>query len=826
MGDFNINLLRIDTQKETNKFFTNLTSYFFAPYVLQPTRPVSKTLIDNIFINTIEFPSYSGNISINLSDHFFQFAILEGFFKDIIPSKTNLFERNYKHFNEREFLEDILNINWDDVLQIQLNDPNTSIDHLFNKFTFLLDEFAPLKKLSKNEIKLKSKPWITKEIQFLMWERDKMFKQYCKESNPNKKTDLFNRYKIMRNNLTDLKRTNKIDYYKNYFSNNSKKVSAIWKGIRTLVNIKQTSKKDVNLLDDNGSMLTDPIKIANYFNQNFINMGPGINNKIPIGKYHYTKYLSNVNINNSMFLNPTTPSEISDIILSLDINKSMGPNSLPIYIIKLCNELFSNCLAKIINLSFSTGIFPDHCKMAKVIPIYKKDNPLLWINYRPISLLPIFSKIFEKVIYTRMYKFLEDNKLIYTKQFGFRANHSTNHALISMTESIKSFLDCGNYVAGIFIDLEKAFDTVNHQILCRKLEYYGFRGKSNELIKSFLSNRKQLVSINGFESTPLEIKCGVPQGSTLGPLLFLLYINDLHYCLKYATASHFADDTAIVYANKNIKTLESNLNYDLKAVSEWLRSNRLSLNVNKTKLLYFRSSRSKFNSDNISIKLQGTKLINTDNVKYLGLFIDDHLSWTTHTKYLSLKLSRSNGILSKLRHFVPKDILCSVYYSIFYSHLNYGCPVWTLTSTENFNLINVLQKKCLRIINFAPFNSHSSPLFASNNLLKFEHIILSNQLSLIFNFNNNNLPADLSGLFKATTNVHSYNTRNASTDSLYIPSVHSTNFGLKSLKYSAPFQWNKFISTNPSLLNANSSNSFMTSLKKHFISTYNPNPND
>ena len=235
---------------------------------------------------------------------------------------------------------------------------------------------------------------------------------------------------------------------------------------------------------------------------------------------------------------------------------------------------------------------------------------------------------------------------------------------------------------------------------------------SNELIKSYLTNR----------STPLEIKCGVPQGSTLGPLLFLLYINDLHCCLKYATAGHFDDDTAIVYANKNPKTLESNLNYDLKAVSEWLRSNRLSLNVNKTKLLYFRSSRNKFNFNNISIKLQGTWLINTDNVKYLGLFIDDHLSWTTHTKYLNLKLSSSNGILSKLRHFVPKDILHSVYYSIFYSHLNYGCPVWTLTSTENFHLINVLQKKCLRIINFAPFNRHSSPLFATNNLLKFEDI--------------------------------------------------------------------------------------------------------
>ena len=198
---------------------------------------------------------------------------------------------------------------------------------------------------------------------------------------------------------------------------------------------------------------------------------------------------------------------------------------------KICNEFFATYLSKNFNISVITGIFPTLCKISKVIPIFKKDNPLLSINYRPISLLPIFSKIFEKLIYSRMYKFLETNKLKYSRQFGFRANHSTNHALISMTETIKSFLDRGNFVAGIFIDLEKAFDTVNHGILCNKLSYYGFRGKTNELLKSFLSNRHQYVSVNGFDSSHLGIKCGVPQGSTLGPLLFLLYINDLRYSL-------------------------------------------------------------------------------------------------------------------------------------------------------------------------------------------------------------------------------------------------------------------------------------------------------
>ena len=206
------------------------------------------------------------------------------------------------------------------------------------------------------------------------------------------------------------------------------------------------------------------------------------------------------------------------------------------------------------NLSFKTGIFPDLCKLSKIIPIFKKDDPMFCVNYRPISLLPIYSKIFEKLIYTRMYSFLNCNNLVYDKQFGFIAKHSVNHALISTTELIKHQLEHGNYVAGIFIDLEKAFDTVNHEILIGKLLYYGFRGIPLNLIKSFLSNRKQYVSINGFESNKLDTTCEVPQGSTLGPLLFLIYINDLRLSLKSSTASHLADDTSIIYQSKKLKT--------------------------------------------------------------------------------------------------------------------------------------------------------------------------------------------------------------------------------------------------------------------------------
>ena len=202
-------------------------------------------------------------------------------------------------------------------------------------------------------------------------------------------------------------------------------------------------------------------------------------------------------------------------------------------------------------------------------------------NYRPISLLSIFSKIFEKLIYGRMYKFLDVNNLIYNRQFGLRTNYSTEHALICLTENIKNLLDSGNVVCGVFIDLEMAFDTVKHKILCDKLPYYGFRGKIEILIKSYLSNRKQLVAINGFESVNLDITCGVPQGSNLGPLLFLLYINDFRFSLGKATSTHFFN---------KLKTVETELNKDLKHAATSLNA---SLNVSKSKLLIFQSRRQK-----------------------------------------------------------------------------------------------------------------------------------------------------------------------------------------------------------------------------------------
>ena len=207
-------------------------------------------------------------------------------------------------------------------------------------------------------------------------------------------------------------------------------------------------------------------------------------------------------------------------------------------------------LSKIFNLSMRTGAHPDCLKLAMVVPIHKKGSKLEVGNYRPISLLSNINKLLEKIIHERTYNFLEKYNCIYKYQYGFRRSHSTNHALIEITEKVRKALDSGKFACGIFVDLQKAFDTVNHDILLNKLEHYGLRGTSKSWFKSYLDNRKQLVSINGVDSETKLMKHGVPQGSVLGPLLFLIYINDLHRAILYSQSYHFADDTHLLNVNE------------------------------------------------------------------------------------------------------------------------------------------------------------------------------------------------------------------------------------------------------------------------------------
>ena len=295
------------------------------------------------------------------------------------------------------------------------------------------------------------------------------------------------------------------------------------------------------MLRHKGATATDSLHIANIFNDYLSSIAEKTKANITFSNKSFQDFLHHPNAV-SLFTTLIDSLELSLIIPLLNSEKSTGPNSLPTKILKLLINDISTHLADIFNLSFSSGVFPSILKIAKVIPVHKKESKQFCSNYRPISLLSNIDKIIEKIMYNRIYRFLDKNNIIYSLQFGFRQHYSTSYALLNLTEAIMKALDDGNFACGIFVDLQKAFDTVDHSILLSKLYHYRIRGLANKWFESYLANCKQFVSVNGFESSTSSITCSIPQASVWGPLLFLIYINDLHVAIKHCKVHHFAYD--------------------------------------------------------------------------------------------------------------------------------------------------------------------------------------------------------------------------------------------------------------------------------------------
>ena len=440
-------------------------------------------------------------------------------------------------------------------------------------------------------------------------------------------------------------------------------------------------------------------------------------------------------------------------------------------------------------MSFTSGVLPSALKLAKVVPVHYKDSKLDFSNYRPITLLSNLDKILEKLMYTRIFKFFNNDNLFYPLQFGFRQNYSTMHALISLTETIRKYLDEGKFAGGIFVDLQKAFGTVEHGILLTKLEHYGVRELANDWFKSYLFDRKQFVSINGHDSNLACVLYGVPRGSVLEPLLFLIYINDLNHAIKFCKVHHFADDTNLLHFSKSITRLNKYVNLDMKNLTDWLNANKISLNVQKIELVVFKLQRKKIDSE-VKIKLSRKRLYPTESVKYLGIRIDENLDWKHHVSDIAIKLNRANALLFKIRNFVNAKTLKTIYYTIFDSNINCANVIWRQNSNA-VNRVFVLQKKALRIFSFQPRDCYSNPLFKKQNLLKFEDKIQLKNVLLVSKYFNNILPSIFDNWFTFCSDVRNYNTATSLRGNLFKPSFHTILYGKKSITLGPVNAWNK-----------------------------------
>ena len=522
MGDFNLNLLSYEHHTETNNFINSMVSHYLLPYILHSTRVTdhSSTVIDNIFSNVTEYETISGNIINQIADHFAQFLLLKRI--NIKYKNTNFYQYNYSNFNKENFVEEFSNINWN-KLENDEEDVDSKFTFFYNELSRCVKTHAPLTRVSLKALSFRNKPWITARIQRMMSKRDKYFRKFRKT----KSCDVEYLYKKFRNKVVLETRKNRIDYFHNYFNTHKNNMKKLWSGIRPIGNISD-NKTGVNIshLLQDGKAIDDPQKMANIFNKFFVNISKKITSAIPRTRKSPLDYLKHSN-DKSFFLSSVAPEEVECLINSLQDGKAAGPYSIPVKLLKIISHQISIPFCMIINDSFLPGIFPNKLKIAKVIALYKKDSRDNPTNYRPISLLSVFSKLIKKIMYKRLYSFLDSCNILHPLQFGFHEKHSTLHALIGMTETIKETIDKSMFGCGVFIDLQKAFDTVNHSIFLKKLEHYGIRGVGLDWFSSYLSSRKQYLSVNGATSDYLDIICGVPQGSVLGALLFLIYINDL-----------------------------------------------------------------------------------------------------------------------------------------------------------------------------------------------------------------------------------------------------------------------------------------------------------
>ena len=419
--------------------------------------------------------------------------------------------------------------------------------------------------------------------------------------------------------------------------------------------------------------------------------------ELPSPTKPFTSYLKNRS-RTSFYFFPTSPHEIKTIIGSLS-KSGTGLIGISSKVLKILPDNIIEILSDIFNKSLSSGKFIDTLKISKIVPVHKEGSLQDINNYRPISILSCFSKLLEKIVYKRLNSFLVKNNFFFPSQFGFRKNQSTSYATSLLVSKVAEILDNGKLGLGLFLDLSKAFDCLDYNILFKKMEFFGIRGNALDWFIDYLTGRTQRVSFNGILSeNTLLVNQGTPQGGVLGPLLFLIYINDLPNCLTGGSSILFADDTTLLLSHKNYDELIYYGNIELENLNKWLISNRLVLNTGKTKAIIFKTPQRRLPGPANALKINNNYIKTVNKTKFLGVIIDENLSWRYHIEQLKTKLQRNLTICSKIKRYCTQESLLNLYDSLIASNLRYCVTTWCYGNTVLLNSIQSVCNKFLRLV--------------------------------------------------------------------------------------------------------------------------------
>ena len=797
-GDLNICGLRQDST--STKLLDLMRTYSLIPHILIPSRPNPHgcdTLIDQIWTNFgYDFEAGVFN-NIKISDHFINFVFLP------VKTKRKSVKIKFRDHSERcinEMIDKLTNFSLFFPLLTANKDFNAKFNTFFDEVDRIYKKCCPIKSKNVSENKIK-KPWINHEILLKIKRKYYLFQRY---RNGALAYSEFQQYQKM---LSKTLKNAKKNYYKAKFKSCKGDSSKTWKITNNIMGIgKNTNKQKSFSILHHSKVVTNDDKISELFNEYFTNVGNNLASGIPNNNINPLSYMGE-RIINSFIFSESTSNEVIKVIKNFK-NKKSTLNNIPIFILKKVSHIIAPLISELFNDSIKCGTFPETLKVGRVIPIHKSGSQKEMGNFRPITTLSVFSKIFEKLVHKRISKFISKYKLINDNQFGFQKNKNTSDAILEFLDNIYDSLNNNQHHLAIYLDFSKAFDTVSHDILLKKLSHMGFRGNIHSWLYSYLTNRKQYVSINDSNSKTSLTNIGVPQGSTLGPLLFLLYINDMANSLTNTKILHFADDSTLhINFNKKVD-ISYQINNELEAINNWLRTNKLYLNVNKTKYMII-NNRDK--PPDLNLRIGNSIIERCDVHKFLGVHIDDRLTFNTHTSKLSSKIARGVGVIRKMNQIVPKEVIRQLYFAFIYSNFTYAITTYGSSSLNQLKRLNNLINKSLKIVTntvrVTPEVCKQEQMFDFQMTLKY---FCSIKMYQIISMGHHNYFVDKLASIQIN---HNHTTRSSTSQNLSLPRYRYTK-----CQKSFPFVGTKFWNEIPtSIRNSDNLTKFKKNLKNHIL---------
>lgn len=605
--------------------------------------------------------------------------------------------------------------------------------------------------------------------------------------------------------VTKLVREARSQYFQGKLETDERNPKVTWSVINSVLG-RTSDSSSVGRLTVGQETVTDPALIAAAFNDYFSNIGAKLASEFDSAR-DFMQHMSVFN-NYEFKFDPVTVEYMISLVSSMK-SSGAGYDEIPMNIFKDNLQTLAPIITFICNSSLTSGVFPARLAKAKVTCVYKSGDPTLVSNYRPISVLPAFSKILEKVVYIQLNNYFVQNNLFSSSQFGFRGNLSTETAVHEIADILYSDFDSGRFGLGVFLDLSKAFDSLDRSILLEKLRCYGLNDSALRWFVSYFCARKQYTVIDKVSSDTLPVFYGIPQGSILGPLLFIIFVNDIVKVSSVVRFILYADDTSVLLSSSNLEQLFRSMNTELVSISRWFTNNKLTINTNKSHYVIFHRKQRPVPEISSSILVDGKVVERTFQVKFLGVQLDEHLDWRKHTGHIIRKLAKYVPILYRIRNNLTEKSLKLIYNSLIYPNLIYCNSVWGACASGSLNSVFLLQKKIVRAIAGVRAREHTAPLFHSLCLLRITTINL--YMSCVYIFRSL-LGINICDWFVRYECL--YDTRLSSANTLVVPFVRSSH-SRQSIRYNGVQVWNSLPNH---IREIEDYNLFKITLKKHLLS--------